>query len=179
MILSMIMAMDKNGLIGANGGLPWHLPDELRYFKKVTMGRPLIMGRKTFDSIGKPLPGRINIVLTRQENWNHEGVIAVSNLEAALEVAEGYLDKSLEAMVIGGASLCRETMPMVEKLYLTVIDHEFSGDTWLDCFNENDWHELSSRNVDSREGLAYSYKYRVLVRKNGKKALSGVEDAPL
>lgn len=164
MKISMIMAMDKNRLIGAKGGMPWHLPNELRYFREVTMGKPLLMGRKTYDSIGKPLSGRTNIVLTTQNNWRTDGVIVVHNLQAGLSIAEEHVDDSGEVMVIGGASLCKKAMPFIEKLYLTVIDHEFEGDVWLDSFEASQWQELSSRQIEKSNNNPYAYTCRVLER---------------
>lgn len=191
----MIMAMDANKLIGKAGGLPWYIPGELAYFKKVTMGKPVVMGRKTFDSIGKPLPGRTNIVVTRNANWSAEGVIATQDLNAALlegdkacdemtnsqvvdsgagagagvdnilvhsEMAQSdSLFKDPEIMIIGGAALCREAMPVTDRLYLTMIEQVYEGDTWLDSFNEVDWREIS-RNDQQHEALRFSY--RILAR---------------
>ncbi|MDO6460261.1 dihydrofolate reductase [Granulosicoccaceae sp. 1_MG-2023] len=164
-MLAMIMAMDRNRLIGADGGMPWHLPNELQYFKRVTMGKPLIMGRKTFESIGRPLPGRANIVVTGNTQWSHEGVWVAHDLETAIALAEKHKQGADEVMIIGGASLCRQAMPLTEKLYLTVIDHEFEGDTWLDSFEESDWQELSCEQVRPDEKNPYAYRCRVLLRK--------------
>jgi len=136
----MMMAMDANKLIGANGGLPWHIPGELAYFKSVTMGKPVIMGRKTFESIGKPLPGRANVVVTSNTSWQRDGV-------------------HTEIMIIGGAALCRELMPVTERLYLTYIDKAFEGDTWLDSFHWREWTEVSreTRDPNDTNGIAVSY----------------------
>lgn len=167
MMLCMMMAMDRNRLIGANGGLPWQLPGELQYFKRVTMGKPLIMGRKTFDSIGRALPGRTSIVVTHQRDWQADDVLVAHDLPSAIAIAEEHLDESQEIMLIGGASLCAAAMPLTEKLYLTVIDHEFEGDVWLDSFEESDWREASARTVEADEsrGQAWSYTCRVLLRR--------------
>ncbi len=167
MIFSMIMAMDKNRLIGAKGGMPWHLPKELQYFKRVTMGKPLIMGRKTFDSIGKPLPGRTSIVVTTQKDWKAAGVIVTNSLASAIEAANEHLDDSNEAMLIGGASLCQQAMSDVQRLYLTIIDSEFDGDVWLDSFNSDDWIETSCRITNATNGDSYSYRSMVLERNIG------------
>ena len=164
-MLAMMMAMDRNRLIGAEGGMPWHLPGELQYFKRVTMGKPIIMGRKTFDSIGRPLPGRANIVVTANHDWHHEGVLVAHDLDAAVDLAESHRGTADEVMVIGGASLCRQAMPKTEKLYLTVIDHEFEGDTWLDSFDESEWREISAEDVAADARNPYSYRCRVLLRK--------------
>lgn len=172
MTLSMIMAMDRNRLIGANGGLPWHLPGELQYFKHVTMGKPMIMGRKTWDSIGKALPGRTSIVVTRQPDWQAKDALVVGDLPSAIATAEQHLDSTQEIMVIGGASLCEAAMPLTEKLYLTVIDHEFKGDVWLDSFDESEWRQISARTVaaDSVRGQAWSYICCVLQRRENPEA---------
>ena len=164
MILAMMMAMDRNRLIGAKGGMPWHLPAELKYFKSVTMGKPIIMGRKTFDSIGRALPGRTNIVLTGKKDWHADSVIVAQDLSEALKQAENHLDVSGEAMIIGGAQLCREAMPCTRKLYLTVIDHAFEGDVWLDSFDEDEWLETDSRVVVADDKNPWTYNCRVLER---------------
>jgi len=135
-MVAMMMAMDSNRLIGKEGGMPWHVPGEMAYFKRVTMGKPVIMGRKTFESIGKPLPGRPNIVVTRNRDWAAEGVVIVHDLDTAVHTARDICLSAeqpvSEMMVIGGAGICREAMALTQRLYLTVIDHEFDGDTWLD-----------------------------------------------
>ena len=164
MILAMMMAMDRNRLIGSKGGMPWHLPAELKYFKSVTMGKPIIMGRKTFESIGRALPGRTNIVLTGKKDWRANGVIVAADLGKALIQAENHLDESGEAMIIGGAQLCREAMPCTHKLYLTVIDHAFEGDVWLDSFKEEDWLEAERRAVAADDKNPWSYTCRILQR---------------
>jgi len=161
-IVAMMMAMDKNKLIGKTGGMPWHIPGEQIYFKSVTMGKPIIMGRKTFDSIGKPLPGRPNFVVTRNRDWHFDGVHVCASLDDAIKqssewISENALDeKSPEVVVIGGAGLCREAMPITDRLYLTVIEHEYEGDVWLDSFNWNDWQERSRKELE-HDGLKYAY----------------------
>jgi len=139
----MMMAMDKNRLIGQAGGLPWHIPGELAYFKRVTMGKPIIMGRKTFDSIGKPLPGRTNIVVTRNDQWRAEGVQTTASLAKAIEAGRRAFQQDKEIIIIGGASLCQSAMPLTQRLYLTVIDKAYSGDTWLESFEWSDWRVVS------------------------------------
>ena len=183
-MICMVMAMDRNRLIGKDGGLPWHLPSELQYFKSVTMGKPIVMGRNTFESIGRLLPGRCNIVVTRQghqwgDEWQQQGVKVAEGIEQALEIAAASLasDSTMvdannttavhagadhpEIAVIGGASLCRDAMPSTEKLYLTVIDHSFEGDTWFDSYDPEEWQLQSSRR-DEVDG--YSLDYQVLTR---------------
>jgi len=161
-----VLAMDKNKLIGKEGGMPWHIPGELAYFKSITMGHPIIMGRKTFDSIGKPLPGRLNVVVTRNKDWQAEGAVAVTSLEDAMAVSKASVsDKdNPQVMVIGGAALCRDAMPFTDRLYLTFIDHEYEGDTWFDSFDATQWQEVSRRDVDPSETNGIPISYRVLER---------------
>jgi len=158
-----MMAMDCNKLIGKADGLPWHISSDLKYFKRVTMGKPVIMGRVTFESIGKPLPGRSNIVITRNKVWGVSGVEVVRSLQEGLDVASEQ--GAEEAMVIGGASVCQLAMPYTERLYLTVIEHEFAGDTWLDSFDLNDWAIASTDPHDERAEGGYQFCYYVLDRR--------------
>ncbi|MFK7857330.1 MAG: dihydrofolate reductase [Granulosicoccus sp.] len=161
--IAMMMAMDKNRLIGKAGGMPWHVPGEMAYFKRVTLGKPVIMGRKTFESIGKPLPGRTNIVVTRNRDWMADNVVVRYDLESAIEEAREVC--SLEAtsademMLIGGAGLCRDAMSITQRLYLTVIDQEFEGDTWLDSFHWDDWQVVSEdvQDVQNTGGIPVTY----------------------
>ena len=161
-----VLAMDRNKLIGKAGGIPWHIPGELAYFKSVTMGHPVIMGRKTFDSIGKPLPGRLNIVVTRNKEWQAEGTVAVTSLAEGMAVSKATVIDTTnpQIMVIGGAALCRDAMPFTDRLYLTFIDHEYEGDTWFDSFEAEQWQEVSRRDVDPSETNGIPISYRVLER---------------
>ena len=162
----MVMAMDKNRLIGKDGNMPWHIPSDLKYFKRVTMGKPVIMGRKTFDSLGKPLPGRPNIVVTRNKEWSVEGVQVASALEEAFELAKEHSTE--EIMVVGGASLCAQAMPSTDRLFLTIIDHEFEGgDTWLKSYEADEWREVSREEHDETGQGGYRYTYYVLERSGG------------
>lgn len=163
MIKSMVMAMDLNRLIGKDGGMPWHISADLKYFKRITMGKPVIMGRKTYDSIGKPLPGRPNIVITRNSDWSAEGVQTAGSLDQAFEFAAVY--ESEEVMVIGGATICKEAMSYTDRLYLTVVNHEFEGgDTWLDSYQSDEWQQVSSESHDETAEGGYRYTYNVLER---------------
>jgi len=162
--ISMMMAMDRNKLIGKDGGMPWHISSDLQYFKRLTMGKPIIMGRVTFESLGKPLPGRKNIVITRDSTWKAAGAEIVGSLEDSFQMAAKH--DAEEAMVIGGAAICKLAMPLVERLNLTVIEHEFSGDTWLDSFDWNDWHTVDSDPRDERDQGGYQFCYYVLDRKH-------------
>ncbi len=165
MRISMVMAMDSNRLIGKDGGMPWHISADLQYFKRITMGKPMIMGRKTYESIGKPLPGRQSIVVSRNPDWAAAQVQVASSLEGAIELAQQH--DACEMMVIGGAALCQLAMPHIERLYLTVIDHEFEGgDTWLSSFETSDWVNISQQSIDETDQGGYRFTYHVLERAN-------------
>jgi dihydrofolate reductase len=127
-----VVATAANGVIGAGGGLPWHVPEDLKLFKRLTMGHPLIMGRKTYESIGRPLPGRLTIVVTRQRDYAApDGVIVVPSVAAALAAAKAQAAIwGEEALVIGGGELYRETLPLVDRIYRTTVHREFAGDTY-------------------------------------------------
>lgn len=126
-MISIIVAMSQNRVIGREGELPWHLPEDLKRFKKITLGHPVIMGRKTFLSIGKPLPGRENIVVSRNASYQHEGISVVPSLDAAVSCHP----EAEELFVIGGAQLFAEALPKTQKIYLTLIDDEFEGDAFF------------------------------------------------
>jgi len=141
MKISLIVAVSRNGAIGLNNQLPWYLPEDLKYFKSVTMGKPLIMGRKTFDSIGRPLPGRANIVLTRDPQWTSDGVEVVQSVEQALvagEIACETADVD-EIMVIGGEQIYRMTIDLADRIYLTQVDADVEGDAFFPDIDLNDW----------------------------------------
>ncbi|MDX1455193.1 MAG: type 3 dihydrofolate reductase [Gammaproteobacteria bacterium] len=154
MILSMIVAMGENHAIGKDGGMPWHLPADLQYFKRVTMGKPIIMGRKTFESIGRPLPGRPNLVITRSEDFAPEGVDVHSSPEAAL-AAVADVD---EAMIIGGGRIYAELLPQADRLYVTFIHADFEADTFFPELG-NEWQEVSREDhaADEKNPVATSY----------------------
>jgi len=147
--------MDSNRVIGKNNSLPWHLPADLAYFKQTTMGKPVIMGRKTFDSIGKALPGRKNIVLTRDYSFEAPDCEIATDIDQAMSKVDG----SLEVMLIGGASLYEQTIHSADIIYLTLIHHEFNGDTWFPEINPIYW-KLESRDDferDEKNQFAYSF----------------------
>ncbi len=127
--LALIAARARNGVIGLDNRMPWHLPEDLAYFKRVTLGKPVVMGRKTFESIGRPLPGRLNIVVTRNPDWQAVGVQVAHSLDAALALAAAAAPE--EIMLIGGAELYRQALPQADVLYLTEIDAEFAGDAFF------------------------------------------------
>lgn len=150
-----VVAMASNGVIGRDGGLPWRLPDDLKRFKSITMGRPILMGRRTFESLGRPLPGRENIVLTRDPAWSAPGCRVVRSLDAALEAAGG----AAEVMVIGGAEIYRLAWPRLARLELTEVHADVDGDTRLDAFDPAGWREVAREHhpADGRHALAFSF----------------------
>ena len=160
MILSLIAAMDNNRLIGKNNGLPWHLPADLAYFKSVTMAKPIMMGRKTFDSIGRPLPGRQNIVLTRSDA-EIEGVTVVHSIKEAISAA----GDAEEVMVIGGSAIYELVLPEVQRMYLSFIDGEFEGDAWFPEFNDEDWEIIDEKEQEPDEKNGHACRFVTYQRK--------------
>ena len=152
--------MDRNRLIGDKNQLPWHLPADFAHFKTVTMGKPIIMGRKTFESIGKPLPGRTNIVLSRDPDTCFEGTVCVTSFEQALAAV---VDEE-EVMIIGGSTIYEMLLPQVDRLYLTYVDAAFAGDAWFPGFDENQWleKEVVTRKADEKN--AYNCRFVTLER---------------
>ena len=135
MRLSMIVAMDDNRLIGKENGLPWHLPADLQYFKKTTTGKAILMGRKTFESLGRPLPNRRNIIITHNREYKAEGCEVVNSIDEALNLTQA----DEEVMVIGGASFYEQTLPMIDRLYITKVDGEHEGDAYFPLFNPRNY----------------------------------------
>src|SRR3990167_9279853 len=148
MKLALIWAMSNNRAIGRNNALPWHLPEDMKYFKRVTMGKPIIMGRKTWESIGRPLPGRTNIVITRDRNFHADGVKIVHTLDEAIALAEkiSVIDGAEEVVVIGGAEIYALSLPKADRLYMTQVHAEVDGDAHFPEFNLNEWRELAREN---------------------------------
>ncbi|MFC3712064.1 dihydrofolate reductase [Sphingoaurantiacus capsulatus] len=152
-VISFVVARADNGVIGRDNALPWHLPADLKHFKRLTVGKPVVMGRKTFDSIGKPLPGRHNIVLTRDAEWRAEGVTVVSNLAEA--VAAAGLDpksRAEEVMIIGGAAVYAEALPLATRVYLTEVHEAPEGDTLLPAFDAARWREVAREDHPAEDG---------------------------
>lgn len=160
MDISLVVAWDRNRLIGAGNELPWHLSADLRHFKKLTMGHPVVMGRRTWQSIGKPLPGRTNIVVTRQKGFSAPGAVVVESIEAAKRQA-GDCD---ELMIIGGADLYRQTLGEANRIYLTEIHHEFEGDTHFPDINMDQWACVEREDFEKDEKNPYDYSFLVLER---------------
>ena len=160
MILSLIAAMDNNRLIGKDNNLPWHLPADLQHFKSITMNKPILMGRKTYDSIGRPLPGRQNIVLTRG-HAEIEGVTVVNSLEEAISEAKDVE----EVMVIGGSSIYELVLPKVQRMYLSFVDGEFEGDAWFPKFDEDEWEIIEDKTQQPDEKNAHTCRFITYERK--------------
>ena len=175
--LSALVAMAKNRVIGCNNALPWHLPPDLKHFKSLTMGHPIIMGRKTYESIGRPLPGRLSIIVTRQAGYQVPGAIVVGSLGQALHAAQRKGQEQAhpgsmadgEAFVIGGAEIFRQTLPLCDRIYITEIQADFAGDILFPEFNLEEWIEMS-RDPRSWDEGTLDYHFEVLDRKNQKKS---------
>ena len=160
MNLSIIVAMGRNRVIGKDNGLPWRLPADLKHFKNVTLGHPVLMGRKTFESIGRPLPGRTNIVITRQKNYKPEGCLMAGSIQEALALAQD----ADEAFVIGGASIFEKTIPLAWRLYVTLIDHEFEGDTLFSGIDPSLWVEKERQSFRADNENPYGFSFLVFER---------------
>ena len=157
MIISMIAAMADNRIIGKDNQMPWHLPADFAWFKRCTMGKPVVMGRKTYESIGRPLPGRFNIVISRDASLTIEGVTTVTSIENALDVV-GEVD---EVMIIGGGAIYAACLPMANKLYVTHIEAEIDGDTQFPVWG-SEFKETYSEAYQADEKNAYSMRFTVL-----------------
>ncbi len=164
MRISIIVAMANDGLIGAGGRLPWHLPGDLKMFRKLTWGKPIVMGRKTFESIGRPLPGRCNVVLTHREDFQAEGCLAGHSLAGVLNLARGKARD--EIMVIGGAEVFRQALPLCDRLYLTRVSGSFQGDTFfpMEEMRELEWREVETREFQADESNPHPYRFSILDR---------------
>jgi dihydrofolate reductase len=154
--ISYIVAMDIQQAIGLGNDLPWRLPADLAYFKKTTMDHTILMGRKTYESIGKPLPNRINVILTQNKDYQAEGCLVIHSVEEAVEQF-----KNEEIFVIGGAEVFQLFMPAVDRLYITLIEHEFEADTYFPEFDIDDWILVSS--VDGIKDAKNPYDYSFLI----------------
>lgn len=154
-MISLVVAHDMHRLIGRDNELPWHIPEDLAYFKRVTMGKPIIMGRKTFESIGRPLPGRTNYIVTRNTSYSAPGVLVFHSVEAAVEAAKQEAD---EVMIIGGADIFSMSLAFADRLYITRIEHAFKGDTYFPAYEEQ-WRLMSeSAKQETTDGITYVYQ---------------------
>ena len=163
MKISLIVAAARNNVIGKDNQLLWHLPQDLRYFKNTTWGMPVIMGRKTYESVNKPLPGRMNIVITRQAGWSAEGVQKALSLGEALRLAATANVK--EAFVIGGGEIYRQAIAVADKIYLTRIQAVFEGDTFFPEIDPAQWELASSHAVEADEKNPYDFSFEVWEKK--------------
>lgn len=158
MIISLIVAMAQNRVIGRDNALPWRLPADLHYFKHTTLGKPIVMGRKTFESIGKPLPGRANIIITQDKNYHAAGCWVVHSIDEALRVTQS----NAEVMVIGGAKLFEQMLPRATRIYLTEIHQDIPGDTYFPELNRAAWRETQRIDCAPDEKNPYAYSFVVL-----------------
>lgn len=172
MKISLIVAATRNGVIGLNNQMPWHLPEDLKYFRRVTMGKPVVMGRKTYESIGRPLPGRLNIVVSRQQDWQpaddagRQSVVVAADLDAAILAAKQAVSASAdgEVMVIGGAQIYAACADIVDRVYLTEIAAELDGDAFFSLQLVQGWKEVSRECFKACEKNPYDYSFVVLDR---------------
>lgn len=155
--LVLIAAVARNGVIGIENRLPWRLPEDLRHFKATTLGHPVLMGRKTWESLGRPLPGRLNIVITRNPGYAAAGALVVNSLEAALAAASAAAPGEREVYLIGGAELYGQALAQADRLVLTEIDADFAGDAYFPVFDRGLWREAERHAAVSADGLPYAF----------------------
>jgi dihydrofolate reductase len=160
-MISIIVAMSANNVIGADGGLPWRIPEDLRRFKAVTMGKPMIMGRTTYESIGRALPGRRSIVLTRQADFEAEGCEVVPTIDAAMKAA----GDAGEIMIVGGGEIYRQFLPMADRIYLTRVQAEFEGDTRFPEIDLDGWDVISVEEFPAIDDREFAFDIEVLERR--------------
>ncbi len=163
MKISMIAAMNDERVIGIENRLPWKLPNDMKWFRQQTMGKPIVMGRKTFESFGaKPLPGRKNIIITRGENYQAEGCDVVHSIDEALQAA-GDVD---EVMIIGGASFYEQMLPRADRLYLTLVHTKVEGDAWFPQIDFSRWQQIERIDCDADEKNPHAHSFVILERKS-------------
>jgi dihydrofolate reductase len=158
--VSLVVAMTRDRVIGRDNAMPWHLPDDLKRFKALTMGKPMLMGRKTFESIGKPLPGRTSLVMTRDPNWRAEGVIVVHSIDDAVARAGAVPEIS----VVGGADVFRLALPLAQRIYLTTIHASIPGDTYFPPIEPGEWREVERTDHPADDRHAYAMTFSTLER---------------
>ena len=163
MKISVIVAMAANRVIGHENRLPWHLPADLKHFKATTLGKPVVMGRRTWESIGRPLRGRNNIVITRDTAYTAEGCVVVHSLDEAIRAA----GEAAEVMIIGGAGLYRQALSLADTLYLTLIHGEFAGDTHFPQWRQDEWRETGRVDHEPDENNSHAYSFITLERVAG------------
>ena len=158
MKISLIVAMARNRVIGLNGQMPWHLSADLKRFKQLTLGYPIVMGRKTFEAIGRPLPGRDNTVISRNPDFDAPGCRVFADIDSALSA----LAHAPQVFIIGGATLYEALLPIADCLHLTLIDQDFVGDTFFPEFHHYDWQETDRQDVDDDQAVDYAYSFITL-----------------
>ncbi|MFT3683093.1 MAG: dihydrofolate reductase [Ferruginibacter sp.] len=163
MTISLLVAAAENNAIGKNNQLLWHLPNDMKFFKNTTWGMPVIMGRKTFESVGKPLPGRTNIVITRQADWQADNVVTATGITDAIKKAAATNAK--EAFVIGGGEIYKEAMHLASIIYLTRVHAAFNGDTFFPAIHENEWELVSNDDFEADEKHQYAYSFQKWIKK--------------
>ena len=166
--LAIVVARARNGVIGRDGGLPWRLRSDLQRFKAVTMGKPCVMGRKTWDSLGlKPLPGRLNVVLSRDDTFRPKGALVCDTFQEAIDIARDTAreDGVYEICVIGGVALFEMALPLARRLYISEVEAEPEGDAWFPAFDESAWTEVSAERVEPGEKDDHAFTFRVLERR--------------
>lgn len=156
--IALIVAAARNHVIGRNNELPWRLPEDLQHFRAVTWGKPIIMGRKTYESIGKPLPGRSNIVVTGQQSWAAEGVLVAHDLPAAIAMAQGLENPSAEIMIIGGAQIYAESLPLAQRVYLTRLGVDVEGDAHFPVLSPTEWQQVESVSGKGEAALPHEFQ---------------------
>ena len=164
MQISIVAALADDYLIGSNNKVPWQIPADLQHFKKLTYGKPIIMGRKTYASIGKPLPGRKNIVISRNKEFECAGCEVYDSLPKALAAAKDCA----EVMVIGGTEIFKQALPLADKMYLTLVHDTFTGDTYFPKWNPDKWQEIERKDFAADEKNTYPYSFIILERKSEK-----------
>jgi dihydrofolate reductase len=162
-MIASIFALSANQVIGRDNKLPWHLPADLKFFKATTLHHPIIMGRKTFESIGKPLPQRTSIIITRQPDYKAPGAQVVNSLTDAIEAGKTIKE---EIFIIGGAEILKEALPLIDTMYLTRIHAEFEGDVFYPAIKEQEWEEIWREDHQPDEKNLYSYSFIKMIRKN-------------
>lgn len=162
MTLSIIVAASENNVIGINNHLPWHLPVDMKYFKDITMGKPIVMGRKSFEELGRVLPGRPNIMITRQQDYKAEGLHIVPSLEAGIEKAKTFGTE--EIFITGGGEIFKMALPIVDRVYLTRVHAEVTGDTYFPEFDPKGWKLVKNERHEKDEKHAYALTFQVWER---------------
>jgi dihydrofolate reductase len=164
---ALIVAMSQNRVIGRNNQLPWYLPGDLKYFKQATMGKPIIMGRKTWDSIGRPLPGRMNVIISRNTQWRApDGTVAAASLSEAMNKASAHaeLEGSEEVMIIGGGQIYAEALPVVDRMYITKVHADIDGDAFFPEVNWEEWKEIGREDFSASGNNPYDYSFVIYQR---------------